>query len=60
MIVINEKKLSKNQLKELAYQHGYSDIDFFIEKHHLGLDTIITALNDLNGLIKEPFEKMER
>lgn len=58
MIVIDERKLSKDLLKDIVFLHGYADINFFIEKHHLGIDTVISAINDLNGLIKEPFEKM--
>ena len=58
MIVIDERKLSKDLLKDIAFLHGYADIDFFIEKHHLGIDTIVESINNLNELIKRPFENM--
>ena len=58
MIVIDERKLSKELLKDIAFAHGYTDVDFFEETHFLGIDTIIAAINDLNGLVKEPFENM--
>ena len=59
MTVIDERKLSKDLLKDIAFLHGYADIDFFLEKHFLDINTIVESINNLNELIKRPFEYMD-
>ena len=69
MIVIDENKMTNGILMLIAERYGYkyvdssSDamketIDKFVEEHYIDLDTVINAIKDLNGLIKEPFENM--
>lgn len=69
MIVIDENKMTNGILMLITERYGYKyvddsfdimkeTIDKFVEEHYIDLDTVINAINDLNGLIKEPFEKM--
>ena len=57
MIVIDESKLSPELLGIVASVYGYVDVDKFLEERHFGLESVVEAIDDLNGLIKKPFWK---
>lgn len=58
MTVIDERRLSEEMLKDIAFLHGYADVDFFLEKHFLDISTIVESIRNLDELIKRPFEYM--